>query len=219
MVSADEPTPNLDLDRPPPPAPDANAPMAARILDAASALYIERGREGTTLSAIAERAGVSRPTVYKHLGDRTEVATALIDREVARFFTALIGVLAEHDRLDDRLVEGLAFAVEYARDDALLQRLLEIEPDRVVAAFTLRAEPVLERTVALPTAALAGGIEAGEVVGIDADVAAEWMGRIALSLILTPSVTRDLDDPDQLRGYLTSLLAGHLVAARAQPGA
>jgi AcrR family transcriptional regulator len=185
--------------------------MTARILDAAAALYLERGRSETTLSAIAQRAGVSRPSVYKHLGDADGVAHALIDRELARFFEEVVAVLFAQPTLRDRLVEGLAFTVEYARGHVLLQRMLELEPDLVVSAFTLRGGDVLRRAVDLLAPELERAADDGEVVGIAPDVAAEWVARIAVSLVLTPSVTRDLEDPVELRRYLESLLVGGLV--------
>jgi AcrR family transcriptional regulator len=185
--------------------------MTGRILDAAAGLYLERGRSETTLSAIAQRAGVSRPSVYKHLGDADDVAHALIDRELARFFEAVGAVLVAQATLRDRLVEGLAFTVEYARDHALLRRMLELEPALVVTAFTLRGQEVLRRAVTLLAPELERAAEAGEVVGIAPDVAAEWVARVAVSLVLTPSVTRDLTDPVELRRYLESVLVGGLV--------
>jgi AcrR family transcriptional regulator len=189
--------------------------MTDRILDAAAALYLERGRSGTSLSAIAHRAGVSRPSVYKHLGDADGVAHALIDRELARFFDEVVSVLDAQPTVRDRLVEGLAFTVEYARRHELLQRMLELEPELVVTAFTIRAGDVLRRAVGLLAPELERAAADGEMVGIDPDVAAEWIARVAISLVLTPSVTRDLDDPAVLRHELAALLAGGLVSREA----
>jgi AcrR family transcriptional regulator len=191
--------------------------MTTRILDAAAALYVERGRSETTLSAIAQRAGVSRPSVYKHLGDADGVAHALIDRELARFFEQVGALLLDQPTLRDRLVEGLAFTVEYARAHQLLQRMLALEPELVVTAFTLRGGDVLRRAVDLLGPELERATADGEVVGIAPDVAAEWVARVAISLVLTPSVTRDLEDPAELRGYLESLLVGGLVTREASP--
>jgi AcrR family transcriptional regulator len=189
--------------------------MTGRILDAAMELYLERGRAETTLSAIAQRAGVSRPSVYKHLGDADDVAHALIDREVARFFDEVGPVLFAQPTLRERLVEGLAFTVEYARAHTLLQRMLELEPALVVTAFTLRADAVLRQAVALLSPELERAADDGEVVGIPPDVAAEWVARVAISLVLTPSVTRDLTDAAELRRYLESVLVGGLVPREA----
>jgi AcrR family transcriptional regulator len=193
--------------------------MGERILDAAAALYLERGRAETTLSAIAQRAGVSRPSVYKHLGDADEVAHALIGRELERFFARVTQVLGTQATLRDRLVEGLAFTVEYARDHELLQRMLELEPELVVTAFTLRADAVLRQAVALLAPELSAAADERRLVHIAPDVAAEWVARIAISLVLTPSVTRDLTDPAELRRYLESLLVGGLVTEQVTAGA
>jgi AcrR family transcriptional regulator len=51
----------------------------ARILDAASDLFLERGYARTTMKDIAERAAVARDTVHAIFGNKARVLTALID--------------------------------------------------------------------------------------------------------------------------------------------
>lgn len=51
----------------------------ARILDAASELFVERGYAQTTVQGIAQRAGVARDTVHAVFGSKSGVLTALID--------------------------------------------------------------------------------------------------------------------------------------------
>jgi AcrR family transcriptional regulator len=51
----------------------------ARILDAASDLFLERGYARTTMKHIAERADVARDTVHAIFGNKARVLTALID--------------------------------------------------------------------------------------------------------------------------------------------
>jgi AcrR family transcriptional regulator len=67
--------------------------VATRVLDAAYELYLERGLRETTLSAVAQRAGVSRPTVYKHVGDVAAVSGAVVARELERFFAEVARLL------------------------------------------------------------------------------------------------------------------------------
>jgi AcrR family transcriptional regulator len=50
-----------------------------RILDAASALFLERGYGRTTIKDIATRAEVARDTVHAIFGSKAQVLTALID--------------------------------------------------------------------------------------------------------------------------------------------
>ncbi len=50
-----------------------------RILDAATELFVARGYEGTTMSAIADRAGVALDTVYTAVGTKSVVLNMLVE--------------------------------------------------------------------------------------------------------------------------------------------
>jgi AcrR family transcriptional regulator len=58
------------------PGPKDPAETRRRIVEAAVALHEEVGPAATTISAIAERAGVQRLTVYRHFPDEQAVITA-----------------------------------------------------------------------------------------------------------------------------------------------
>src|SRR5205807_6145159 len=53
------------------------------ILDAAEALVASGDVEAVSMETVAERAGVSRPLVYKHFANRGELLAALYEREAA----------------------------------------------------------------------------------------------------------------------------------------
>ncbi|HEY6029260.1 MAG TPA: helix-turn-helix domain-containing protein [Gaiellaceae bacterium] len=53
-----------------------------RVLDAADALFRERGWEGTSIAAIAESAGVSQETVYARFGSKRALLGELMQRAV-----------------------------------------------------------------------------------------------------------------------------------------
>ena len=52
----------------------------ARILDAAGELFVEGGFAGTSVAAIADRAGVSAETVYQAFGSKPALLDALVRR-------------------------------------------------------------------------------------------------------------------------------------------
>src|SRR5262252_5954791 len=52
------------------------------ILDAASALFLERGIAGTTMESVAERACVSKMTVYGHFRDKPSLLSAVFERNI-----------------------------------------------------------------------------------------------------------------------------------------
>lgn len=51
------------------------------LLDAAAAIVTSGGADAVSMEAVAERAGVSRPLVYKHFANRAELLEALYARE------------------------------------------------------------------------------------------------------------------------------------------
>lgn len=179
---------------------------AERILDAAEDSYLEHGPSGTTLTGIARRAGVSRPTVYKHLGDLETIAATLLARELDVFFDRLEEVLDRAPDAPGMLTEGLHFTVTYARDHDLLQRLLTVEPLVVLNRFTREAVPVMERGMRLLEPRLAAAVGAELPADLDPAAAAELAVRTALSLVTTPSPRRDLDDPEQVADFVAGSL-------------
>jgi AcrR family transcriptional regulator len=54
-----------------------------RILDAAEELFVAEGYAGTTVDEIAERAGVSKPTVFASVGSKRTLLKLLRDRALA----------------------------------------------------------------------------------------------------------------------------------------
>jgi TetR/AcrR family transcriptional repressor of mexJK operon len=52
------------------------------ILDAASSLFLERGIAATTMESVAERASVSKMTVYAHFPDKPALLSAVFERNI-----------------------------------------------------------------------------------------------------------------------------------------
>jgi len=75
---------------------ESSALTQARILDAASALYRERGVAGTTLAAIAARADVSRGTILHHFGGADGLLEAVAEQ-----------VLEALELPDERILDGI----------------------------------------------------------------------------------------------------------------
>jgi AcrR family transcriptional regulator len=65
-----------------------------QVLDVAFKLFLERGYKGTSMDAIADAAGVTKPVVYACFASKAELFGALVDREEQRMFTQLGAALA-----------------------------------------------------------------------------------------------------------------------------
>ena len=100
-----------------------------RIVEAAIALHEERGPARTTISAIAERAGVERLTVYRHFPDARSLLGACSERWMADNpppDVASWARLPPRRRVPQALEELYAY---YRRAEPMLVRLLQ---DRAV---------------------------------------------------------------------------------------
>ena len=59
------------------------------LLDAAKALVAEAGFHAISVEAVARRAGITRPIVYRHFDDLPALLDALVERETARALAQL----------------------------------------------------------------------------------------------------------------------------------
>ncbi|MGH3821765.1 MAG: TetR/AcrR family transcriptional regulator [Pseudonocardiaceae bacterium] len=66
--------------------PERRRPL---ILDAALEVYVERGYKGTSMQAVADAAGVTKPVVYECFSNKDELLLALLDREERRLMAAI----------------------------------------------------------------------------------------------------------------------------------
>jgi TetR/AcrR family transcriptional regulator, mexJK operon transcriptional repressor len=71
----------------------------ARLLDVATTLFMERGFDGTSIDAVAEAAGVSKPTVYARYRDKRDLFAAVLRGRI-RDWLAPLSVAAEAQATD-----------------------------------------------------------------------------------------------------------------------
>jgi AcrR family transcriptional regulator len=87
------------------------------VLDAALAVWADHGYRGTTMAAIAAKAGVSKPVLYECYANKDDVLRALLDREEGLLMSATQAALPVDD------TKGLRATVEAAYEaffDAVL---------------------------------------------------------------------------------------------------
>ncbi len=65
------------------PVQERSRATVTRILDAAAALIDEAGVDAATTRAIADRAGVAYPSLYRFFADREEILDRLLERHLA----------------------------------------------------------------------------------------------------------------------------------------
>lgn len=177
-----------------------------RILDAAEACLIEFGYGARLHALIAERAGLSRPTLYKYVGDQSQIFDALLQREITRFFAVLDPVLRRRDRLHVGFVDCIVFAVGYARRHPVLQKGLRDDPGTVLPWFTVGSAPLMERGAEFLVPHFER-MRAGDGLAASSPRAiSEWAFRLVASLITTGGGV-DTADERALREFVNGLLS------------
>lgn len=175
-----------------------------RILDAAQQAIVESGFTAATVSGIAQRAGVSRMTVYRKFADRREILSALFTRELG-------GIVHDAARTEaptcrESAVEAVVGAVGRINDHPLMAAVLEHSPQELTPWMTQRfgatqrqAHDVLRRMIAR-----------GQQRTGDGSVRSGDPDRMATTLVLTAQAfvfgnRMDVPEPELRRlveGYL-----------------
>lgn len=73
------------------------------LLQAARDLVAERGPDALTLGTLAQRVGLSRPSVYEYFRSRDDLAAAIIEDALPRWAAETEDELARHDTLQRKI--------------------------------------------------------------------------------------------------------------------
>ena len=167
----------------------------------------------TTMEDAARASGVSRATVYRLFpGGRDELLRETVAWEMARFFAHLGAELGPMPDFETFLERALPLARREVRGHAVLQKMLETEPERLMPLITVEQHHVISYIAEYFLPLLERDRDAGLLVdGVELTSAAEYIARMALSLIASPG-RHDLDDPGEVRRLVRRELLGGVLA-------
>jgi AcrR family transcriptional regulator len=187
------------------------ADVRERILAAAVEAAATHGLSRLSVADVAKRAGLSRPTLYKHFPSREALVAAAVQRE-AHAIIAEVGALV--DAVDEpraALEAGVLLALRLVRDHPLLDRVVRTEPEALVPLLTTDAAPVMA-AIRQPVVEMVGR----KLPHLDAVVVrrlADMLARLLVSYALSAP-----DDPPEVVAALVADLVTHGVAqARRRP--
>ncbi len=182
------------------------------ILDAARSCVEAFGVRRTTLTDVARRAGVSRPTVYRRWPDVTALVADLLTRELRRILIAE-EVDAERDHGEDvrpRLVRHAAGVARAMLAHPLVGRIVDTEPE-LLATYTFQRLGSSHRAaLELVEPAIVEGQTDGSIRKGDPAVLAHLVMVTVQNTVTSPRLFADVLDPEGLVAELTTLLDGYL---------
>jgi AcrR family transcriptional regulator len=152
-----------------------SAQLSDRILDVATALFLDDGFEATSIEAVARRSGISKRTFYHRFRGKEALFEAVVRQLIARWTPSFDVALLEAPSL----AEGLRGIAAHMLDVALtpqalaLHRIMIAEGERFPGLARILHELGQAAGVARIAQALEQRVAAGEIGPIEAQFAAE----------------------------------------------
>ena len=160
----------------------------ARLLDVATSLFMERGFDGTSIDAVAEAAGVSKPTVYARYRDKRDLFVAVLRGRIRKWL-APISAAAEAQAsetspksIKTTLHELSRHMVAYtlAPEAGALQRILSAQAVQFPELAKLANEEGWLRTVRGVSSILRQSAARGQITVDDPELAADMFLNLVL---------------------------------------
>lgn len=187
------------------------------ILDAAAECVLAFGVRRTSLSDVARRAGVSRPTVYRRWPDRQALVADLMTRELATVFAGAARPRAGAGPVREQAVGQFLAAAAELRAHPLLTKIIQVDPellqpyifDRLGASQRVALGFIAER---IRAGQREGSIRAGDETAMSAVVL-----LTVQSLVFSARTTDGLLSPER-RDAEAALLLDHYLRPEPAPG-
>jgi AcrR family transcriptional regulator len=174
-----------------------------RLIDAAEVCLRTKGIRATTVSEVAEVAGVSRGWLYRHFPDKAALLGAAIVRLNDAYWGESHAMLAEVTGLAEQIAAGVALGWSaYDSPGAVIMKLRRDEPEEFAACAGAGVQGLVPDLGVFWRPYLEAAQDRGEIQVDDLAEAAEWVARSLLSVATVPSNTLDSDDSVALVRYL-----------------
>ncbi|MFI7665912.1 TetR/AcrR family transcriptional regulator [Nocardia sp. NPDC049526] len=177
------------------------------ILDAARACVEEFGVRRTTLTEVARRAGVSRPTVYRRWPDTGSLVAELLVREL-RAIVADTMPAAGGARI--RLVEGVVAGAATIRSNPLFGKIFRTDTDLMLTYVFGRLGRNQRALIELFSAGIREGHRDGTIRAGDPEEMATMMLLIAQSAVQSAGTVAPLLAGPALDTELARAIDGYL---------
>ncbi|PRW61969.1 TetR/AcrR family transcriptional regulator [Actinopolyspora mortivallis] len=184
----------------------------AAILDAARECVLAIGLRRATLTEVARRAGVSRPTVYRRWPDMRALTADLLTRELR----ALLPDPGERPHNTREYgVDGIVDTLATVREHPLLVKILETDPE-LLTTYTFDRLGTSQREIldVFETVLRRGQRDGSVAEGDPAEMAATIL-LVVQSAALSWRVVSDRLPASRLDEHLRTMLDGYL---RPRPG-
>ncbi|WP_433522489.1 TetR/AcrR family transcriptional regulator [Nocardia pseudovaccinii] len=186
---------------------DALSATDLAILDAARACVEEFGVRRTTLTEVARRAGVSRPTVYRRWPDTGSLVAELLVRELRAIVADTMPAAGD---ARTRLVEGVVAGAATIRSNPLFGKIFRTDTDLMLTYVFGRLGRNQRALIELFSAGIREGHRDGTIRAGDPEQMATMLLLIAQSAVQSAGTVAPLLAGPALDTELTRAIDGYL---------
>ena len=181
----------------PPDSAESDRETRERILDAAHAVFLQKGTANSRTQEIADQAGVNKALMHYYFGTKTALADAIFERAMGTLMPLIFGILADENRSIEQKVrditrEQIAFHTARPYLAGYMVSEMHAEPQRLTAFLSKRGGPPLD----VIRRQLREGAKAGVMRAVSAEqFVVNMMGLLIFPFALRPglSVMLNLD--------------------------
>jgi AcrR family transcriptional regulator len=184
----------------------ATNPVSDRILAAAAELVGRQGDQQTTMTAIAQKAGVGRATVFRRFGSKQEILDRALMRELRTLALGLQESAANAETPAAAMIECFVLSMRAMQRRPLLRRLAKLEPEKLIAFIRLRRPPVLALWRSMYTSILET-FDMPEADPLERSALADMLIHLTLGYSVVPESSIDLNDDEKLRRVAAWVIA------------
>lgn len=180
-------------------------------LSVAHELLLEQGWDKVRVGEIAERVGVSRPTIYAEFGNKEGIAEALVVAETLRFLVGIEAALNRNLNDPDKAIRAATrFTFKEAESSPLLKAILTSNDDgshTMLPLLTTRSQPMFQSATEFLVAWFKEHYPEGDLDGIVDGVDA--LVRLVVSNLMFPG-THPKQTPNRVANIAVQLVGDAL---------
>jgi AcrR family transcriptional regulator len=178
-------------------------PLPPEVLDAARRTIFARGVRGSSMSDVAEAAGIPRPTLYEFIAGREALIDLVLTARLREIAEEVRSVADRASSFAEAVVETSVAAVMTTRGDPEVANIFATAPGRQVHQI-LEGDnvPMAEITAHFLSPMLAHGVRSGELRDdVEPEQIVAW-----IRAVYTAFVVREDAGEDEVRDMLRTFL-------------
>jgi len=187
---------------------DYDDPMVLRILDVAEQRIHRFGIRRTSMGEVARVGKLSRGSIYRHFGDKESLVEGVFRRRQQQFLNDTEAALEKLPTLVDKVTHSVVNGRKRS-SEGIFASLAETEPETVASMYL---DPSFyQRSVAFWPPHIEQAKASGEIAAdVDTAAATDLVMRLAVSMVMFPTMGLELKTRPQIRAYLERTLTAGL---------